>query len=89
MTKRQDPFAKFDDVIHDLRDIREHIGEPAPPVIAKVMDHIDAVSRVIIEKSPFIVMASATLTVTLIFPKGLLNPYLAILLILKTSVELT
>ena len=60
MTERQDPFAKFDDVIRDLSEIREYIGEPVPPVIAKVMDHIDAVSRAIIEKSPFIVMASAT-----------------------------
>ncbi|MDO8943602.1 MAG: pyridoxamine 5'-phosphate oxidase family protein [Desulfobacterales bacterium] len=58
--ERQDPFAKFEGVISRLEEIREHIGEPVPPVLAKVMDHIDPVSRAIIEKSPFIVMASAT-----------------------------
>lgn len=60
MIERQDPFAKFQGVISSLEEIRGIIGEPPPPVIAKVMDHIDAVSRAIIEKSPFIVMASAT-----------------------------
>jgi len=58
--ERQDHFAKFQGVISSLDEIREHIGEPVPPVVAKVMDHIDGVSRAIIEKSPFIVMASAT-----------------------------
>ena len=58
--ERQDPFAKFEGVIKKLEEIRENIGEPVPPVLAKVMDHIDPVSRAIIEKSPFIVMASAT-----------------------------
>ena len=56
----QDHFAKFQGVIRSLEEIRQHIGEPAPPVVAKVMDHIDSVSRAIIEKSPFIVMSSAT-----------------------------
>ncbi len=58
--ERQDHFARFQGVISSLDEIREHIGEPVPPVVAKVMDHIDPVSRAIIEKSPFIVMASAT-----------------------------
>jgi hypothetical protein len=60
MTEQQDRFANFDDVISSLDEIRKHIGEPVPPVVAKVMGHIDHVSRAIIEKSPFIVMASAT-----------------------------
>lgn len=60
MTKHQEPFADFDGVVGSLEEIREHIGEPVPPVVAKVMDHIDQVSRGIIEKSPFIVLASAT-----------------------------
>jgi PPOX class probable FMN-dependent enzyme len=60
MTEQQDHFANFDDVISNLDEIRKHIGEPIPPVVVKVMDHIDPVSRAIIEKSPFIVMASAT-----------------------------
>jgi PPOX class probable FMN-dependent enzyme len=60
MTKHQDPFAHFDDVVGSLEEIRAHVGEPVPPVVAKVLDHIDPVSRRIIEKSPFIVVASAT-----------------------------
>jgi len=60
MTQQQDHFANFDEVISSLDEIRQHIGEPVPPVVAKVMDHIDSVSREIIEKSPFIVIASAT-----------------------------
>ena len=54
MTERKSPFAKFADVIGSLEEIRAHIGDPVPPVVAKVMDHIDSVSRAIIEKSPFI-----------------------------------
>ena len=60
MMEQQDPFAKFSDVINSLDEIRAQIGYPAPPVVNKVMDHIDLVSRAIIEKSPFIVVASAT-----------------------------
>jgi len=55
-----DRFAKFSGIVKTLSDIREHIGEPSPPVIAKVMNYLDAVSRAIIETSPFIVIASAT-----------------------------
>lgn len=61
MTERKSPFAKFVDVIGSLEEIRTHLGDPVPPVVAKVMDHIDSVSRAIIEKSPFVVIASATL----------------------------
>lgn len=60
MTDHQDPFAGFEGIVHSLEELREHIGEPPPPVLAKVMDHIDEVSRKIIEKSPFIVLASTT-----------------------------
>ncbi len=60
MTKHQDPFAAFSDVVNSLDEIRQYIGEPVRPVVAKVMDHIDDISRRIIEKSPFIVLASAT-----------------------------
>jgi uncharacterized protein len=41
-------------------DIRETLGEPMPHVLTKVLDHIDDVSRAIIERSPFIVVASAS-----------------------------
>ena len=57
MIERQDPFARFQGVINSLEEIRDRVGEP---VVAKVLDHIDSVSRAIIEKSPFIVVASAT-----------------------------
>jgi uncharacterized protein len=56
----EDRFAKFDGIVRNLDEIRGHIGAPVPPVLAKMMDHIDSVSRAIIEKSPFIVVASAT-----------------------------
>jgi predicted pyridoxine 5'-phosphate oxidase superfamily flavin-nucleotide-binding protein len=36
------------------------MGEPVRPVVEKVLDHLDDVSRKIIEKSPFIVVASAS-----------------------------
>ena len=60
MIEQQDRFAQFSDVINSLDEIRAQIGKPVPPVVDKVMDHIDLVSRAIIEKSPFIVVASAT-----------------------------
>jgi uncharacterized protein len=59
MTTDQDPFAAFGGVVRKLEEIRELISVPPPPVVAKVMDHIDDLSKQIIEKSPFIVLASA------------------------------
>jgi len=60
MTNHQDPFTDFDSIVHSVEEIRAYIGEPPAPVLAKVMDYIDDVSRKTIEKSPFIVVASAT-----------------------------
>lgn len=60
MSSRESPFADFDDVVGTLEEIREQVGEPVAQVVEKVMDHIDDISRGIIEKSPFIVLASAT-----------------------------
>lgn len=60
MTNHQDPFSGFEEVVESLEDIRSLIGDPVPPVVAKVMDRIDDISRRIIEKSPFIVLASAS-----------------------------
>jgi PPOX class probable FMN-dependent enzyme len=60
MSTHPDPFAAFSDIVTTLDEIRQQIGEPVRPVIAKVLDHIDEVSRKIIEKSPFIVVASAS-----------------------------
>ena len=52
-------FAQFDGVVSSIESIRQTLREPMPSVIAKQMDYIDDVSRAIIEKSPFIVVASA------------------------------
>jgi PPOX class probable FMN-dependent enzyme len=60
MERNQDPFAGFGEIVDSLDEIREYIPEPAPAVVAKVMDHIDLVSQRFIEKSPFIIVASAT-----------------------------
>jgi uncharacterized protein len=53
-------FSRFDDVIADLESVRKVLREPMPSVVAKQIDHIDDVCRGIIEKSPFIVVASAS-----------------------------
>lgn len=60
MTEHHDPFAGFDGIVRNLDELRAVIGKPPAPVLAKVMDTIDDVSRQIIEKSPFVVLASAT-----------------------------
>ena len=52
-------FARFKDVVSSFDEIRETMGEPMPSVLTKVQDRIDALSRAIIEKSPFIIVASA------------------------------
>jgi PPOX class probable FMN-dependent enzyme len=59
MKDQDGKFAQFDGVISDLEGMREFTRDPMPSVVDKVMDHIDDVSRKIIEKSTFIVVASA------------------------------
>ena len=59
MTAAEDGFSRFQDVVTSLEGIREVLREPMPSVVAKQIDHIDDVCRAIIEKSPFIVIASA------------------------------
>ncbi len=56
----QDPFARFDGVVQSMDELRETVGQPVPMVVKKVQDYIDDVSRAIIEKSPFVVLASST-----------------------------
>lgn len=41
MQTHRDPFADFDGVVRSLEEIRETIGDPPPPVVAKVIDTID------------------------------------------------
>jgi len=59
MTAESERFAQFDGIVTSIQSIREILREPMPAVIAKQIDYIDDVCRVIIEKSPFVVMASA------------------------------
>jgi PPOX class probable FMN-dependent enzyme len=56
---QEEKFSGFDDVISSLESIREVLREPMPSIVAKQIDHIDDVCRAIIEKSPFVVVASA------------------------------
>lgn len=55
----KEEFSAFSDVITSVDQIRDIIGEPLPPMIEKVIDHLDTVCRAFIEKSPFAVIASA------------------------------
>jgi len=52
-------FSAFDDIVTSVEEIRDRIGDPLPPIVLKVIDHIDDVCRTFIEKSPFVVLASA------------------------------
>jgi PPOX class probable FMN-dependent enzyme len=53
-------FAAFEGVVSDEESLREVLGPPMQLAVDKVIDHIDDVSRAIIEKSPFALLASAT-----------------------------
>jgi hypothetical protein len=60
MTDRNSKFSQFEGIVSSLEEVRETLREPMPSVVSKVIDHIDDVCRKIIEKSPFIVLASAS-----------------------------
>ena len=49
---------EFDDVVTSVDQIRDVIGDPLPPMLEKVIDHIDDICRAFIEKSPFAVISS-------------------------------
>ncbi|HEY5679996.1 MAG TPA: MSMEG_1061 family FMN-dependent PPOX-type flavoprotein [Pseudomonadales bacterium] len=53
-------FAAFEGVVSDEESLRQVLGPPMQLAVDKVIDHIDDVSRAIIEKSPFALLASAT-----------------------------
>ena len=55
-----DKFSAFEGVITNDEALREVLGPPMQLAVDKVIDHIDDVSRAIIEKSPFALLASAT-----------------------------
>ena len=52
-------FSDFNDIVTSVDEIRDTIGEPLPPIVEKVIDRLDDVCRAFIEKSPFVVIASA------------------------------
>ncbi len=60
MTDSRARFSQFEGVVSSLEEVRETLREPMSSVVMKVIDHIDDVCRKIIEKSPFIVVASAS-----------------------------
>jgi uncharacterized protein len=46
--------------IHGERELREIIGHPQPTVVAKIADHLNALTRQFIERSPFVCVATAS-----------------------------
>jgi PPOX class probable FMN-dependent enzyme len=54
----QEEVSEISDVVTSVEQIREIIGDPLPPMVEKVLDHIDDICRGFIEKSPFAVIAS-------------------------------
>jgi len=59
MVTESGKFSGLKDVVTSVDEIRVKLGEPLPPVAVKVIDRLDDVCRAFIEKSPFIVIASA------------------------------
>lgn len=60
MATSHSKFAQFDEIISSLDAVRRVLREPMHSVVAKQIDHIDDVCKAIIEKSPFVVVASAS-----------------------------
>lgn len=64
-------FSGFEDIITAMDEIRSVLGEPPPPVLAKVIDRLDDVCQAFIARSPFVVIASASAAGQLdLSPKG-------------------
>ena len=64
-------FSGFEDIITSFDEIRSVLGEPPPPVLAKVIDRLDDVCQAFIARSPFVVIASASAAGQLdLSPKG-------------------
>ena len=59
MTESNDRFSDFTDTIESIDQIRGILGEPSEAVLSKVIDSIDDVCRGIIQKSPFMLLASS------------------------------
>lgn len=64
-------FSGFEGIITAMDEIRSVLGEPPPPVLAKVIDRLDDVCQAFIARSPFVVIASASAAGQLdLSPKG-------------------
>ena len=64
-------FSDFEAIITSFDEVRSVIGDPPPPVVAKVIDRLDDVCRAFIAQSPFVVIASASAAGQLdLSPKG-------------------
>ncbi|SVE41830.1 uncharacterized protein METZ01_LOCUS494684, partial [marine metagenome] len=59
MTNGDVRFSGFDDIVTSVDELREILSEPLPPAVMKVVDRLDDVCRAYIERSSFIVIASA------------------------------
>ncbi len=59
VTSGDSRFSEFSDIVTSVDQIRDTIGEPLPPIVEKVIDHLDEVCRTFIERCPFVVIASA------------------------------
>jgi uncharacterized protein len=54
----KDKFSDFKEIVSSLDSVREVIGEPIAPVLAKELDYLDDICRDFIAKSPFLVLGS-------------------------------
>ncbi len=71
MTDSADRFGQFENVVDSSDAVEAILGQPASTAIEKVIDEIDDVCRGIIERSPFVLIASADRNGRLdVSPKG-------------------
>jgi uncharacterized protein len=53
------PTAAFRDVVRTREDVVELCGEPAPAIRSKIIDPLDPHCRALVERSPFLLLATA------------------------------
>ena len=71
MDAAADRFSGFREIVTTADEIAEVMGKPRQRTLDKVTDHIDAVGRDFVARSPFLVVASASPDGTLdLSPKG-------------------
>jgi len=52
-------FSPFTDIVDDFSTVRDVMGEPPPLAIGKEMDQLDEICKQVIQRSSFVVIASA------------------------------